>query len=167
MIHGMPSRRRLLAGDLVTIEHAGVFARYHVIVMRTISLGEPVARVREVARVQAEALAAGQAAVRPDGPVRAADDACRAVLRAAGLEAFLLHRLGFSLGVAYPPSWIEGMSIWAADPHRFAPGMVFSLEPNLCLAAEGFALKLGDTVLMGAGGPETLSGVARDVLVAP
>ena len=35
------------------------------------------------------------------------------------------------------------------------------------LAAEGFALKLGDTVPMGAGGPETLSGVARDVLIAP
>jgi hypothetical protein len=33
------------------------------------------------------------------------------------------------------------MSIWAADPHRFVPGMVFSLEPNLRLAAEGFALR--------------------------
>jgi hypothetical protein len=43
--------------------------------------------------------------------------------------------------------------------------VVFSLEPNLCVAAGGFTLKLGDTVLMGADGAEPLCGVARGLLV--
>lgn len=42
--------------------------------------------------------------------------------------------------------------------------MSFTIEPNLSLHAEGFGLKLGDTVLCTEDGPESLSELEHDLL---
>jgi Xaa-Pro dipeptidase len=69
------------------------------------------------------------------------------------------HRIGYSIGVAYPPGWLEPMMLVAGDPHVLGPGMSFSLEPNLTLADEGFGIKIGETVVCTEGGTERLSAV--------
>ncbi|MEU0686384.1 M24 family metallopeptidase [Streptomyces uncialis] len=157
MVHAMASRRTLSRGDVVCVEFAGVVHRYHAVLMRTIVIGEPSARVREVADCVERATEAAIAAAGPGAPAPAPDDACNAVLGELDLVRRRCHRIGYSLGVAYPPGWLEPMTLVEGDPHVLAPGMSFTVEPNLHLPDEGFGIKMGDTVVCEEGGARSLS----------
>jgi Xaa-Pro dipeptidase len=97
------------------------------------------------------------AVIEPGVPVGMANRACNAVLDRLDLSRTRVHRIGYSLGLAYPPTWLEAMIVDEADPHVFEPNMSFTIEPNLSLYEEGFGLKLGDTVLCTATGSSSLS----------
>jgi Xaa-Pro dipeptidase len=165
LVHCMAGRRTLGKGDVVCIELAGVVHRYHAVLMRTAVIGEPAPRIREVAELQKEAHLAAVAASAPGTPVPEPEAAARAVLEPAGLHGNRCHRIGYSLGVAYPPGWLEPMTMVDGDEHVFAPGMSYTVEPNLHLPAEGFGLKLGETVECTAGGPKTMTALGHDLFV--
>lgn len=157
MVHAMANRVSLTPGDLVMLEVAGCYHRYHAVTMRTAVIGEPPPRVLAAADALSQAFTAAVETVRPGVPVGAPDAACNAVLAPHDLARRRAHRIGYSLGIAYPPTWLEAMILDAGDPHRFAPNMSFTVEPNLVFGDEGWGLKLGDTVLCTESGSERLS----------
>ena len=157
MTHCMPHRQVVSVGDVVLIELAGVCNRYHSILMRTAVVGNPSARVREVSDLLTESFNAAMDAAKPGLPVGGTNTACNKVLNRMDLAKTRVHRIGYSLGLAYPPSWLEAMMLDEADDHVFEPNMSFSMEPNLSLYDEGFGLKLGDTVLCTEKGSVSLS----------
>jgi len=165
MTHAMPQRQTISQGDLVILEHAGVCNRYHAILMRTAVIGKPSARVREVANLLSEAFNAAIEAAKPGVPVGEANRRCNEVLNRLNLAKTRVHRLGYSLGLAYPPTWLEAMMIDEADPHQFQTNMSFSIEPNLSLYHEGFGLKLGDTVLCRKDGSASLSELPPELVI--
>ncbi len=157
MTHAMPHRQVISAGDVVILELAGVCNRYHNVLMRSAVVGKPSPRVREVADLLTESFEAAVDAAKPGSPVGNANTACNRVLDRLDLSKTRVHRIGYSLGLAYPPTWLEAMIVDEADPHVFEPNMSFTIEPNLSLYEEGFGLKLGDTVLCGKDGSASLS----------
>ncbi|GLU49095.1 M24 family metallopeptidase [Nocardiopsis ansamitocini] len=157
LVHAMAGRRTVAHGDVVCVELAGVVNRYHAVLMRSAVIGEPSPRVREVADCLERATEAAIAAAVPGAPAHAPDTACDDVLSELGLVANRCHRIGYSVGVAYPPGWLEPMTLVAGDDHVITPGMSFTIEPNLALLDEGFGLKMGDTVLCTPEGPRSLS----------
>lgn len=165
LVHCMASRRTIGRGDVVCIEFAGVVHRYHAVLMRTAVVGEPSRRVREVADTLAEAHRAAIEAAKPGAAVQVPEEAAAAILRPAKLMENRCHRIGYSLGVAYPPGWLEPMTMVQGDPHVFAPGMSFTVEPNLHLPDEGFGLKLGETVECTPLGPRSMSRLSHDLFV--
>ena len=165
LVHTMPRRVAIARGDVVCIELGAAVNRYHAIVMRTAVIGSPSERLREVHDCTREGL---EAAIRAAGPGARApepDDACNAVLQRLDLVRRRCHRIGYSLGVAYPPGWLEPMTLVAGDEHVLAPGMSFSLEPNLALQDEGFGVKLGETVECTADGAVSLSRLDHELRV--
>jgi Xaa-Pro dipeptidase len=165
LVHAMPSRRVLGRGDVVCIELGAAVQRYHAIVMRTVVIGRPAPRVTEVAECLREAHGAAIAASVAGAPAHAPDDACNAVLERMDLVRRRCHRIGYSIGIAYPPGWLEPMTLVAGDEHVLAPGMSFSIEPNLTLLDEGFGLKLGETVACTQEGPVSLTAHSHDLIV--
>ncbi|HEY8582825.1 MAG TPA: Xaa-Pro peptidase family protein [Capillimicrobium sp.] len=163
LVHAMASRRTISRGDVVCIELGASVNRYHAIVMRTAVVGAPSRRVSEVASCVREGYLAAVDAAGPGAAAREPDDACNAVLERMDLVRRRCHRIGYSIGVAYPPGWLEPMMLVDGDPHVLEPGMSFSLEPNLSLHDEGFGIKLGDTVLCTADGAERLSKIEPDL----
>lgn len=163
LVHCMASRRTVSVGDVVCIELAGVVHRYHAVLMRSVVVGRPTARVLEVAKHQKESHLAAIDACAVGRPVHEPENAARAVLGPVGLHGARCHRIGYSLGVAYPPGWLEPMTMVEGDKHIFAPGMSFTVEPNLHLPEEGFGLKLGDTVECTAAGPRNMSSLDHDL----
>lgn len=157
MTHAMPHRQVVSVGDVVLIELAGVCNRYHSILMRTAVVGNPSARVKDVSDLLTESFNAAMDAAKPGLPVGGTNTACNKVLNRMDLAKTRVHRIGYSLGLAYPPSWLEAMMLDEADDHVFEPNMSFSVEPNLSLYDEGFGLKLGDTVLCTDKGSASLS----------
>ncbi len=157
LVHALATQRSLAVGDLVCIEFAGVVNRYHAVLMRTAVIGEPSPEVQADADCLERAMGAALDAVAPGVAVEAPDDACNAVLAERDLVRRRCHRIGYSLGVAYPPGWLEPMTLVAGDEHVFEPDQTFTVEPNLSLPDRGFGLKLGDTVLCTPDGAESLS----------
>ncbi|MFJ6569451.1 M24 family metallopeptidase [Streptomyces sp. NPDC091292] len=166
LVHAMASRRTLSRGDVVCIEFAGVVHRYHAVLMRTAVVGQPSPRVREVADCVERATEAAIAASGPGAPAPAPDGACNAVLGELDLVRRRCHRIGYSLGVAYPPGWLEPMTLVEGDEHVLAPGMSFTIEPNLHLPDEGFGIKMGDTVLCTPEGARSLSRLPHTLHIA-
>jgi len=165
MIHGMAGSKTLQLGDTVILEHAGVCRRYHAVVMRTAVLGRPTERLTSVAACLHEALDAAERALVPGGQPAAANAACDAVTDRLGITGNRAHRIGYSLGIAYPPTWLEAMMLAEGDPHTVATNMSFTLEPNLAFPDEGFGYKLGDTVLVGSERAENLSDLDRGLTI--
>ncbi|MGH6959056.1 MAG: M24 family metallopeptidase, partial [Dongiaceae bacterium] len=62
-------RRKLDARDQLTLEFAGFYRHYHSCLMRTIPIGEPPARQREMHKVAVDALEACKAALKPGRPI--------------------------------------------------------------------------------------------------
>ncbi|MGO1538075.1 MAG: M24 family metallopeptidase [Leucobacter sp.] len=165
LVHNMASRKTIAYGDVVCLELAGVVHRYHAVLMRTVSLGDPGARVHEVAELAKQAHEAAIEKTAAGLEVWEPEEAARAILEPAGLHRNRCHRIGYSLGVAYPPGWLEPMTMVKGDPHRFEPGMSFTVEPNLHLPEEGFGVKIGETVECTADGPRTMSSLSHDLVV--
>jgi Xaa-Pro dipeptidase len=160
MVHAMPHRVPVAKGDIVILELAGVCNRYHVVTMRTACVGKPSGRAQDVALLLEEAFHAAVDACQPGAVAGAPNRACNAVLDRLDLSRTRVHRIGYSLGLAYPPTWLEAMILDDTDPHTLQPGMSFTIEPNLSLYREGFGVKLGDTVLLTSDGPERLSSLS-------
>ncbi len=157
LVHALGTRRTFSVGDVVCVEIAGVVNRYHAVLMRTAVIGQPTDRVAQVAECQQQAMEAAVKACSQGTAAHVPDDECNAVLERLDLVGARCHRIGYSLGIAYPPGWLEPMTLVKGDSHTLAPGMSFTIEPNLHLPHEGFGLKLGDTVECTVRGPRSPS----------
>jgi Xaa-Pro dipeptidase len=165
LVHAMASRRTIGVGDVVCIELAGVVHRYHGILMRTASIGKPADRVAQVADCLKTAMERAIESCTVGTPVAVPDAVCNEVLDTLDLARRRCHRLGYSTGVAYPPGWLEPMTLVDGDTHTFAPGMSFTIEPNLTLHDEGFGLKLGEIVGCTEAGPQSFSTLPHELCI--
>lgn len=146
LVHALGTNRSVSRGDLVCVELAGVAARYHAVVMRTFSVGPMGPRARAVSECLADATRAAIESAVPGAKAPVPDRRCNEILDRLDLSRRRCHRIGYSLGIAYPPGWLEPMTLVEGDDHVLAPGMSFTIEPNLSLADEGFGMKSGETV---------------------
>lgn len=154
----------LRAGDLVKMEYLGVRRRYHAGLTRPVSIGGPAdpavrADVDLCVRLQDETFTE----LRPG--VRAADVTRAAQQRLAGSgHSGLKIRLGYSMGIGFPPIAGEGQTadFRESATWELAAGMVFHM-----LSVLRVGLVVSDTVLITDSGCERLTGTPRRLLAAP
>ncbi len=70
------------------------------------------------------------------------DDACRAVIAAAGLAERFIHRTGHSIGTSGHGNGVNLDNLETQDRRRLIPGVGFSVEPGIYLPEEGFGVRL-------------------------
>jgi Xaa-Pro dipeptidase len=158
-------RRTLAEHDQITLEFAGVYRLYHVALMRTVIVGEPTARHRELYAACAEALAACEAVMQPGNTFGAVFDAHAKVMDAHGMTRHRLNACGYSLGARYAPSWMEWPMFYRDNPAVIAPEMVLFAHMILMDSDAGAAMCLGRTYLTTEGAPEALSRHGTELLV--
>lgn len=139
--HHEAGSRVIADGDLVVLDFGGLRYGYGSDTTRTVSVGEPSDRQREVHEVVRAAQQAGVDAVRPGVACQEIDRAARAVITEAGYGPEFLHRTGHGIGVTThePPYMVEG------ETQPLVPGMCFSVEPGIYLAGE-FGVRIEDIV---------------------
>ena len=152
MPHGTASGRVMEEGDLVTIDMGAQLGGYHSDMTRTVAIGEPSERLREVYRAVLEAEEAALRAVAPG--VRAADldRVARDLLTQRGLGEAFAHSLGHGVGLEIH----EAPSLRAGSEAVLAPGMVITIEPGAYLPGVG-GVRIEDLVLVTETGYEVLS----------
>ena len=156
--HATPRDRIIQLGDLVHLEFAGVERRYHATAVHTLATGQPTRRVREIYALARASLAAGIAAARPGVRVADVEEASLEPLRRVGLDGAAVMRLGYGIGVAYPPIWLAPLQIIRGFQQVLEPGMVFVLHAYLQLLEEGLGVIQGGTYALTETGLEMLVG---------
>jgi Xaa-Pro dipeptidase len=158
-------RRTLDDDDQLTLEWAGVWRHYHAASMRTIVVGRPRPRHRELFEAAKEALLACEANLRPGRTVGDVYAAHARTLDRQGLAAHRLNACGYSLGAVYAPSWMDWPMAYADNPVVIEPGMVLFLHMILADSDSETAMTLGRTCIVGRDGPEWLSRLPLDLVV--
>lgn len=157
--HTTWSQNRLAAGGTVFLEIAGCVARYHTPNGRLVHVGEPPAADRAVAEIAVDAYTALLGALRPGVLAGDVYAAWQAVVDAAGLAHYRRHHCGYTVGIAFPPSWTGGNRVVGLRPDsdlEIREGMSFHIMSWLMGCGRGDFF-LSNSVLLGADGPEELT----------
>ena len=157
-------RRHLSDDDRLTLEFGAAWRHYHSCLMRTFVVGRVDPRLVSMHAACRDALLAAEDALRPGAPVGAAFDAHARVLDAAGLEHARLNACGYSLGATFAPNWMDWPMLYHANPVEAAPGMVFFVHIIAFDEAQGLAMTLGRTSVVGERRSEPLSRASLDLV---
>jgi len=128
VVHGIPSKRPLLAGDIVSLDMGAVLDGYYGDSAVTVPVGEVSAQAKELLRVTEEALFRGIDAVRPGARVSDIGAAVQQHVEAAGFSVvreFVGHGIGTAL---HEEPQIPNYGPGGSGP-RLAEGMVLAIEP--------------------------------------
>lgn len=128
-------------GDMVVLDFGGLKDGYGSDTTRTVHVGEPAAKEREVHDVVRRAQQAAFEAVRPGVECQEIDRVARAVITEAGYGEYFIHRVGHGIGLTThePPYMVEG------ETQILEPGMCFSIEPGIYLPGQ-FGVRIEDIV---------------------
>lgn len=157
-------RRVIEKGDVVLVEDAACISRYHAMIGRTCIVGRARNEHRKVANALIEMLDRAIAFIRPGVTSGAVNQVAHEVLIKHDLERHKAHRLGYSMGIAFPPNWAEGhfLDLKADDPTVLEPGMTFHVIPSL-FAAE-FGMWFSESVAVTESGCEVLTDYPRKLI---
>ncbi|GAA1139667.1 M24 family metallopeptidase [Ornithinicoccus hortensis] len=152
----------LRKGEATTIELAGVYHRYHVPLARTVSLGKPPKELRRCAGAVTEGLHAALDMLRPGSTGRQVQAAFADTIARYGYVKE--SRVGYSIGIGYPPDWGERtISLRAEDLTLIQPGMAFHVILGMWM--DGWGYELSEPVLVGEDGPERLAPLPQELVV--
>lgn len=148
-------------GDLVVIELAGCYRRYHSPMARTVKIGAPTDREKRLANAEVEGVSAVLDAIEPG---MTCDEAAQVWEKAIAKHGFVKEdRLGYSMGLSYPPDWGEHTaSIRKGDQTVFKPNMTFHLIPGLM--QDDCGVEISESFVVTENGCETLANFPRNLL---
>jgi Xaa-Pro dipeptidase len=149
-------------GQAVVLEVSGCRRRYHAALCRTLHLGIPPDNYRRLAEVVRVGHDEALRAVRPGNTCEDVEAAWRRSLRGTGFTKE--SRLGYTIGLAYPPNWGERTaSIRRGDTTKLLPNMTFHLLGGLWLEEWGY--ELSETIRVTDDGFEALTNFRRQLFV--
>jgi len=163
--HAMASPRKLAAGDLVHAEFSGVARRYQCVTMGSLTLGEPSARMRQMAQGAADAFLAGLAAARVGGRIGDMEFAYREALAEQGLGDCCPMRFGVGISAAYPPVWENQITIQFECDDVLEPDMAFYIHSSMQSLEDKNGMLLGGSFLMTSTGPKRLDKAPIELVV--
>jgi Xaa-Pro dipeptidase len=138
-LHGLATRRRMKHGELVLVDLAGVFKRYHVNIARTFSLGEPSAEVRDLTSRAAASMALVRSILRPGLPVSELNHTLLDYFCRQGLWERRGWIGGYEMGIAFPPDWVGNFvfdpSCETSAEQVFEPGTAVNYENQFFMPA--------------------------------
>lgn len=150
-------RRALESQDQVTLEFAGASKNYHSALMRTVVIGEPTERHRELFDAAETALIACEEQMVPGNTFGDVFEAHASILDERGLHPHRINACGYSLGATFAPSWIDTPMFYRKNPFVIRTNMSLFLHIIIMDSETETAMTLGRTYLTKDGAPEPLS----------
>jgi len=160
MPHGTASSKQIQFGELLTMDFGAIYQGYCSDITRTVFLGEPDERHREVYEVVLAAQRAGIAAVAPGRTGKEVDAVARKIIEDAGYGDYFGHGLGHSVGLAIH----EGPFLNKREERVLEPGMVITVEPGIYIPDWG-GVRIEDIVLVTENGCEVLTQAPKEFII--
>lgn len=150
--HAEPTDRKAKKRDLLKLDFGAQVAGYHADLTRTIFLGQPTRKQRDIYRIVLEAQQAAIEAVRPGMAAKDLDQVARDVIAQAGHGDRFAHGLGHGVGLEVH----EGPGVGQSSEDTLAAGMTITVEPGIYLPGWG-GVRIEDIMLVTETGCEVLT----------
>lgn len=157
-------RRTLEEKDQLTLEWAGVSAHYHAAMMRTVVIGTPDFRQKELYNASHENIIAIEEVLRPGKTFGDVFDTHARIMDERGLTRHRLNACGYSVGARFSPSWMEHQMFHAGNTQEILPDMTLFVHMIIMDSDSGIAMTLGQTYLTTTDAPVSLSRHALDLI---
>lgn len=164
LVRSKSGRRRLEAQDQLSLQWAGVSARYHAPMMRTAVIGTPTPRHRELYSACRETIQAMEMVLRPGNTFGTVFETHARILDERGLARHRLNSCGYSVGARFAPSWMEHQLFLSGNPQEIEPNMSVFVHTILLDSDSGTAMTLGQTYLTTTDTPKPLSRYGLDFI---
>ncbi len=156
--HGNMADRAWGENEFLLIDFGATYQDYPADITRTFCYGEPTAQMRAMYDAVYGANRAAREFARPGVTCAELDRVARAVIEAAGLGEFFIHRLGHGLGLSVH----ELPNIVAGNDRLLEPGMVFTIEPGVYVPGVG-GVRIEDNVVVTEDGIHVLTSYPREL----
>ena len=157
------SEDRFVDDQSVSVELAGAYKRYHVPLARTIMLGRPNPQLQKVVGVVGEGVHAVLDIIRPGVQARELAAVWNSTLAKGGLAK--PSRIGYSIGIGYPPDWGERtVSLRGDDDTVLQENMTFHLMCGMWM--DNYGYELSEPFRVSADGVETFTSLPQDLIQA-
>lgn len=158
--HYNAGQRKIQAGEFVVLDFGATYEGYCSDTTRTICIGEPSEKMKEVYNIVKEAQEIGVQTVKPGIKAKEVDEAVRKYIEEKGYGEYFTHRTGHGLGLqVHEDPYISGVSEVVLKP-----GMVFSIEPGIYLEGE-FGVRIEDIVVVTEDGCMRFNNTTRELTV--
>jgi Xaa-Pro dipeptidase len=160
--HILWGNRRFETTETIALELAGACRHYTAGLARTMQLGKPTQKLRDTAKAVLEGMDAVVGFIRPGVTGEQVEAAWRAVIARYGLKKE--SRIGYAIGVAYPPDWGEHtISLRQGDRNVLDAGN--TVHCILGMWMDGWGMEVSETILVTDKGCECLTQFPRDVFL--
>jgi len=150
--HGVPSNRKIRAGEPITFDVGVKVDGYCSDMTRTIFLGRPGPKFRRIYQTVRQAQLSALEKVLPGEKSTVPDSIARAVIKEAGFQDYFGHSLGHGVGLA--PH--ERPRVGPKKPVELKQGMVVTVEPGIYIPGKG-GVRLEEMVVIERDGPKILT----------
>ncbi|MGL3604945.1 M24 family metallopeptidase [Rhizobium sp. G187] len=159
-------RRTLAENDQLTLEWAGASAHYHAPMLRTLVIGQPSSRHRELFNAALEGMKAIEHVLRPGHTFGEVFDVHAKVMDDRGLTRQRFNKCGYSVGARFAPSWMEHQMFLAGNTQEILPDMTLFAHMIIMDSDRQTAMTLGQTYLTTDTAPEALSRHPLELILA-
>lgn len=157
--HGRASDAMLPASGFVVLDFGVILCGYCSDMTRTVHVGQPSARERNMYESVRKAQQAAVEAVRPGRAFAEIDAIARRKLEKDGWGQFFTHSTGHGVGLEIH----EPPRLAATEKGKLRTGMVITVEPGVYIPGEG-GVRIEDMVLVTERGHEVLTPAARHLI---
>lgn len=160
MPHGTASSKLVQAGEFLTMDFGAIYQGYCSDITRTVFIGAPEDKHREVYEIVLAAQRAGIEAVVPGRTGKEVDAVARDIIEKAGYGDYFGHGLGHSVGLVIH----EGPNLNKREERLLKPGMVVTVEPGIYIPNWG-GVRIEDIVLVTESGCEVLTQAPKEFII--
>jgi len=167
--HATWEGRTVQPGEHVFLEVGGCYRRYHTAMMRTVVTGKLSNSMYHAQERMKAALHAVHENFQPGMTVSDADNLVRKIISQNDVGARLVTRSGYSIGIAFPPSWDEGyiLSLKQGESTILEEGMTFHIIPWMWGVDGDKTCGISDTIYITKDGCKSFFTLDRDFRVNP
>ncbi len=157
--HGLASDKRIERGDLVVIDEGALYRHYNSDTTRTIVVGSPNEKQKDIYYAVLEAQRKGVEAAKPGITAKELDTIVRDVIAEYGYGDYFIHSTGHGVGLEIH----EWPGVSQFDETELRPGMIITIEPGIYIPKFG-GVRIEDTVLITESGAVRLTKTERELI---
>lgn len=158
--HGVATEKRIENGDFITLDYGALYNGYISDITRTVAVGEPSDKLREIYQVVLDAQVLGVEKIGPGMTGIEADAIARDYIKSKGYGEAFGHSTGHGIGLEVHEA--PGLSFKSQTV--LEPGMAVTVEPGIYLPGIG-GVRIEDDILITESGNERLTHSTKELRI--
>lgn len=158
--HGVATTKTIETGDFVTLDYGALYNGYVSDITRTVAVGEPAEKLKEIYAVTLEAQELALKGIKPGMTGKEADAIARDHITTKGYGDAFGHSTGHGIGLEVH----ESPTLSFRSDKVLEPNMVVTVEPGIYLPEVG-GVRIEDDIVITADGNRRLTSAPKELLI--